>query len=245
MPEDTCPFCAGEEHRTPPETLRLPGSGPWQVRVVANLFPAFERQEVVVHTPRHACSITELTDAELALVAEAWRSRAHAYPGEYMHAFVNEGREAGASREHTHSQLVWLGEIPPEVRRELDRSAKCALCSPAGELAVAERDGVAVRAVPAPRSAYEVVIAPVEHEDDPWASPLLSVALRLAAETVRRLRRIRGVCPYNLWLHAAGHWHLELLPRTQVLAGLELGAGIYVAAVPPEEAAAALRSAAG
>ena len=72
---EQCPFCAGREDRTPPETLRL-GAEPWQVRVVPNLYPAFERQEVVVLSPRHVRSLVELSDAELALVAEAWRRRA-------------------------------------------------------------------------------------------------------------------------------------------------------------------------
>jgi galactose-1-phosphate uridylyltransferase len=55
---EKCPFCAGREDRTPPETLRV--GDPWRVRVVPNLYPAFERQEVVVHTPRHARSLAEL-----------------------------------------------------------------------------------------------------------------------------------------------------------------------------------------
>ena len=57
----TCPFCAGHEDRTPPETLRL-GDGPtgWQVRVVPNLYPALERQEVVIHGPTHVHSFGEL-----------------------------------------------------------------------------------------------------------------------------------------------------------------------------------------
>jgi UDPglucose--hexose-1-phosphate uridylyltransferase len=52
---------------------------------------------------------------------------------------------------------------------------------------------------------------------------------------------VEGPVPLNAWLHDGVHWHLELLPRLSVLAGLELGAGIYVNAVPPEEAAARLR----
>ena len=58
---------------------------------------------------------------------------------------------------------------------------------------------------------------------------------------LRRLHAVEGPRPVNLWLHAAGHWHLEVLPRLTVLAGLELGAGIYVNTLPPEEAAARLR----
>ena len=61
---ESCPFCAGHEDRTPPETLRL-GDGPtgWRVRVVPNLYPALERQEVVVHGPEHCRSFGELRGA--------------------------------------------------------------------------------------------------------------------------------------------------------------------------------------
>jgi UDPglucose--hexose-1-phosphate uridylyltransferase len=65
----------------------------------------------------------------------------------------------------------------------------------------------------------------------------------MLAELVRRLQAIRGapLVPLNAWLHDGPHWHLELFPRTTRLAGLELGAGVYIDPVAPEEAAAALR----
>src|SRR2546423_598250 len=59
----SCPFCEGHEERTPPEELAIPSrerdadTPGWRVRVVPNLFPAFERQHVVVHTPRHVRSL--------------------------------------------------------------------------------------------------------------------------------------------------------------------------------------------
>lgn len=240
---DACPFCAGREDRTPPETLRLPPDGPWQVRVVPNLYPAIARQEVVVHAPRHARSFAELSDDEAALVAEAWQRRACDVPGFYVHALVNEGAEAGSSLPHSHSQLAWLDEVPPEVARELHALGQdCVLCrSPADTLLVAERGDVRAWARQAGRLPYESVIAPADHAADPWSDPRLASALQLAAELVRRLHELEGPRPLNLWLHAAGHWHLELLPRLSVLAGLELGAGVYVNALPPEDAAARLR----
>src|SRR5207247_9622882 len=78
---ESCPFCAGHEDMTPPQTLVLPNEGDWMVRVVPNLYPAFEHAEVVIHSRRHVRSIAELEDAELALVAEAWRRRALEQPG--------------------------------------------------------------------------------------------------------------------------------------------------------------------
>ncbi|HEX9141687.1 MAG TPA: hypothetical protein VF833_05605, partial [Gaiellaceae bacterium] len=92
----SCPFCAGHEDMTPPQTLVLPEAGDWQVRVVPNLYPALERQEVVVNSRRHIRSLAELSFDETQLVAEAWRRRAKDEPGNVF-ALINEGREAGAS----------------------------------------------------------------------------------------------------------------------------------------------------
>src|SRR3954463_6345405 len=98
---DVCAFCAGNEELTPPEVLRL-GDGPtgWAVRVVPNLYPALERQEVVVHGPDHRRSLGELDDATLDLIAEAWQRRARDTDGT-LFPFVNEGHEAGASLPHS------------------------------------------------------------------------------------------------------------------------------------------------
>ena len=176
--EDTpaaCPFCTGHEERTPPESLRL-GDGPtgWDVRVVPNLYPALERQEVVIHGPSHTHSIGEL--AELV-------------------------------------EVVAL-------------------------------DGVTAGCPVASRVPYEVLIAPAQPEANGLTSELLAPALRLLAELVRRLQAIRGepLVPLNAWLHDGPHWHLELFPRTTRLAGLELGAGVFVDSVSPEQAARQLGS---
>jgi UDPglucose--hexose-1-phosphate uridylyltransferase len=231
--ESDCPFCGGHEDLTPPETLRL-GDGPtgWAVRVVPNLFPALERQEVVIHGPKHVHSVGELDDAMLDLVAEAWQRRARDAGG-ICFPIVNEGHDAGASLPHSHSQLAWLPAPAPNVIAERGLPEM---------LEVIARDGVVAGCPVASRVPYEVVIAPSRTEPDGLRSDLLGPALRLLAEIVRRLQRVRDepVVPLNAWLHDGPHWHLELFPRTTRLAGLELGAGVYVNPVPPEQAAAEL-----
>lgn len=252
-----CPFCEGHETQTPPETFALgePGRARdtpgWRVRIVPNLYPAFPRHEVVVHTPRHVRSIAELTAEELAAVAAAWRARVTALRAEgipFVQALVNEGRAAGASLLHTHSQLVGLPEEPPAVAAEAD-GARCRLCDLLAEERdgrgrhVLERDGIVVLAPYASRLPYELLVAPLAHEQDAFASDSLAAALALAADALRRLFSLEGRVPLNAWLHDGRHWHVEILPRLSVLAGLELGAGIYVNTLAPEEAAERLRSA--
>jgi len=209
---------------TPPQTLVLPEDGDWRVRVVPNLYPALERQEVVVHSRRHVRSIAELEADELDLVAEAWRRRAAAQPG-YVHALINEGREAGSSLPHSHSQLVWL-PAPPAVRAR-----------PRGKPFL-DREGLGATCPWASRLPYETVVAPTQPDRAGLNSERLGPALQLLAELGRRLQAIEGPVPLNAWVEHDDHdWRVVLLPRLTILAGLELGAGIFVNTLPPEEAA--------
>ena len=254
---DSCPFCEGREDRTPPEVFALPTEGREEntpggrVRVVPNKFPAFDGHEVVVHSPTHVRSLVELEPDQLALIAEAWRARAAAaraggFP--FLFAGVNEGYRAGASLHHSHSQLVRLREEPPTEAAEHDGGA-CRLCEyvvwerTEGSRVVVERDGLLLVCPYAGRAPFECLVAPLEHEDDAFASALLDTALELAADALRRLRVAEGPRPANLWLHGCGHWHFEVLPRLTTFAAIELGTGHYVNPLPPEEAAETLRRA--
>jgi len=217
------------------------------VRVVPNLYPAFEHQEVIVHTPRHARTLAELTDDELGPIATAWHARLDAARQagfEYPYLFVNEGRNAGASLPHSHAQLVWLRQAPPEIESELRRLSKdgCALCEVLRDdaLEIAVDGELSLRAAPAGRVPYELLIAPRSHDTEPGLDDH-GAALRLLRQAVLRLHEAEGAMPLNAWLHHGAHWHFEIVPRLTVLAGLELGAGLYVNWLPPEEAAARLR----
>lgn len=242
-----CPFCAGREDRTPPEVLRR--GDPWQVRVVPNLYPAVERQEVVIHSPHHVRSFADLDDGEVAAVADTWHDLAGRTAGtewQYLHVLINEGRAAGSSLPHSHSQVVYLREPPPAVLAEHgnDRCGVCAVLDAAGpELRLGEDNGVAAVVHPVGRLPYELLIAGPHPDLD------LSAALRLLRRSVAALRAVEGPVAWNAWLHdgwqgerrPGSHPHIELVPRLTVLAGLELGAEIYVNTLAPEEAAARLR----
>ncbi|HNX50944.1 MAG TPA: galactose-1-phosphate uridylyltransferase [Thermoanaerobaculaceae bacterium] len=144
-----CPFEYGNEETTPPEILAYapdgrPPNGPgWQVRVVANKFPAlrvegeltregvgiFDRvagvgaHEVIVETPHHMRPMAEMDAAEIELVLHAWRARLVDLRRDprirYALIFKNHGREAGASLYHPHSQLIATPIIPIVVKGEL------------------------------------------------------------------------------------------------------------------------------
>lgn len=182
----------------------------------------------MIHTPDHVRTFSELDDERLADVAEAWESRMAAFPGEPVLALVNEGRLAGASLPHSHSQLVWT-ELPDERLEELP-----ALLEP---LPVQRRGGVVGAVHPMGAGPYECLIAPDGGEGQ------LADGLVLLRDLVRRLRSAEGERPWNAWFHAGPPWHLHLVPRLTALAGIELGAGVHVNVLPPEQAAERLRDA--
>ena len=257
----TCPFCEGHEDMTPPEVQAFgrpegaaPDSPGWTVRVVPNKFPAIPGQEVVIHGPAHVTAFAELPDDVVRQALVAWeRRREHhrAAGAAYLLAAINEGPAAGASLDHSHSQLVPFDHVPPAAADELPAFAgTCALCAAlAGEQArtIRRADGLRTFAPAWGRFAYELWIAPEVHAGEPADPSALAAALLHAA---RSLRAVLGEgLAWNAVLHAAPlpgdepfHWHVEIWPRLAVPASIELGAGIWVNIVDPDVAARELRT---
>jgi UDPglucose--hexose-1-phosphate uridylyltransferase len=260
-----CPFCAGHEDQTPPETLTLPRPGRgWSVRVVPNLYPALEppdgMNEVVVHAPEHVTSFAELPLGQVEQICEAWAQRAAAfaeagYP--YLIGVVNDGPGSGASLDHSHSQLAVLALAPPLVAARLARFEHgCPICAEltaasGGDRIVSEQAGIRLYAPWASAAPYQLRAAPLVHRADALADPgaLASALHAIGAIYTRTL----GPVPWNAWLHSRPlrgadhglHWHVEAVPRLTVLAGVELGAGLPICAIEPDAAARSMRGGVG
>lgn len=141
-----CPFCAGREHLTPHEVLRIPADPalPWDARIIPNKYPfavdagvvadgdsvpegggrpAHGVHEVIIESPRHETSVRSL---DAAVWRASWRL-SHRRLGvlaaredlAWGMVFKNSGAAAGASLDHVHSQLVALAFVPPLVAEEL------------------------------------------------------------------------------------------------------------------------------
>ncbi len=255
----TCPLCEGHEAMTPPETLALgrpPGAPPdspgWTVRVVPNKYPAFAGQEVIVHGPAHITRFAELSADVLDAVAAAWelRGQAAAHAGAaWVLVCVNEGPGAGASLDHSHSQLVPFEHVPPVLELETAAMAdSCALC----EALVRERDNVVAGdgeiEIICPswsRMPFEAWVVPVVHAPRAERPEVITGAIRQA---VAQLQSVLGPeIAWNAIVHTSPpggpefHWHVEILPRLTVPASVELGAGVWVNTVDPTAAASELR----
>ena len=180
----------------------------------------------MIHSPDHIRSFAWLDDDHVALVAEAWERRMADEGGSVL-AFVNEGRLAGSSLPHSHSQLVWL-DLPDEPTEQLPRLLE--------QHPVLHRGDVVAAVHPVGAAPYESLIGPHAREGE------LADGLLLLRDLVRRLQGLEGLRPWNAWLHPGPPWHLHVVPRLTALAGIELGAGIYVNVMPPQRAAERLRA---
>lgn len=266
---EACPFCPGNEEETPPEISRHADGTTWRSRVVPNKFPALApidgvpSHEVLIDTPDHHSPL-ESRDLEGWIdMIGLWRERVERHAArhgiESVLVFRNEGRAAGQSIAHPHSQLIALPFVSPRLEQELQAFASagnCPLCratasdSDAARLVVGARDGIAILCPSAPRLPYEIWVVPTSHEPD-WRGANLRVMATAIRAAVRALRARWPAAAFNLALATAPpsevargaiHWHLEILPRLTNIAGFELATGAWMNIVEPGRAAAELRA---
>lgn len=226
--------------------------------------------EVIIEAPRHIESWGDMAADHLACVLSAWRDRLHDLSGDRRlkaaMVFKNSGAAAGASIEHVHSQLVAFPMVPSRMQRRLhtahdyhERTGHCPLCKmlhierTSGDRLVLENDEVAVVAPFASRVPFELWILPSGHATGfrfAGDSTLVKVA-ELLVELLPKWIASCGGVDHNLVLHTGPfdlgdepyyHWHLELIPRTGQIAGLEWGSDVFVNATASEVAADHLRN---
>ena len=269
-----CAFCTGNEHLTPPEIRRSELDGKWVTRTFPNLYPAtsrgkktktrgllfsqpaFGRHEVIVETPEHEGSIHKLSNDHIIRILKEYQQRIKSLNKlkgvKYTLVFKNQGKAAGASLYHTHSQVVALSTVPPVIASEAKSSkknGKCLFCrvlkkEVSSPRKVYENEFVGAFTPFASRFPFEVWIAPKRHVKglgDLTGSELSSFAGALKY-VVGRLYDGLGPTPYNFYLHVSPmgndlHFHLEFCPKISKIAGFELGSNIFINIMPPEDAA--------
>lgn len=217
----------------------------------------------------HGKFIPDLTGREMAMLVRAYRDRytfvADQECIEYVSVFHNHGREAGSSVSHLHSQLIGLPVIPPDVfksirgsERYFDMHQKCVHCvmvaheARAKKRVIYENKEFIVFVPFVSRIAFEVRIFPKIHSSNfrtltDENIPLLADALQTV---IRTLHRGLNDPAFNFFIHTSPaqdhhhhyHWHMEIIPKTSVWAGFELGTGIEISALLPEDAAEYLRN---
>ncbi|MBI5805691.1 galactose-1-phosphate uridylyltransferase [candidate division TA06 bacterium] len=291
----SCPFCYGQEHLTTPEILAVrppetaPNSPGWQLRVIANKYPALRVEgeleksgeglydkmsgigahEIIVEMPEHNRFLSDLDIPHIQNILSAYVSRMQDLKRDtrlkYLMIFKNQGYRAGASLEHSHSQLIATPIVPKSINEELagaqeyyNYKERCVFCDIVKQETedrrrlVLENENFISIAPFAARFPFECWLMPKKHESNfenitPADLALLAAILK---ETLLRIKASVSNPPYNLVLHTAPcqmsglqhfHWHMEIMPRLTRVAGFERGTGFYINPTPPEEYAQFLR----
>jgi UDPglucose--hexose-1-phosphate uridylyltransferase len=263
----------------------------WTIRVVPNKFPALQVEgdmgregvglydrmngvgahEVIIETPSHKDSLADLPAKAVEDVLWAYRDRIIDLKKDlrfrYILIFKNHGAAAGATLEHSHSQLIALPIVPTSVINEIggcrahyQQKERCIYCDmlrqelSEADRIVAENPEFLTIAPFAPRFPFEMWVLPKRHAGyfEECQKSQIEFLAPILSESLRRMEKVLGRQPYNFVLHSSPlhentgafyHWHLEIIPKLTQVAGFEWGTGFYINPVSPEEAAKFLRNA--
>lgn len=235
-----------------PELGLVGDSGSWQTIVA----PRGHHESFAETAPRIAFEM-------LARARDVLTTARMAEKTEYLQVVQNYGRQAGALTDHLCLDFYDLPQIPHRIGEELGGAARyviregvCPYCrlvrdEVADPTRLVFEDAASVAFAPyASRSPFELWVVPRHHDAD--FGTATDAQLVSAADTLQRVLRLLGTLggpAYNLILHTAPlrervdetfHWHWEIHPRLREIAGLEIGTGLPVNPVSPEEAAAQL-----
>lgn len=257
----------------------------WVVRVIPNQFPAVSQDSpkkysdpplysepalgyhyIVVASPKHVNF--EDIDAEqwvnvLSIVQDKARWLYARKNIAYVAIFLNQGRDAGASRSHAHMQIMTLPVLPPAIEKEskavqktMRSTGACPMCQiieheTEGSRKVLETDSFIAFAPQAPSHPYEFWVFPKAHQISFLRASQKEIMdlSKLLEASLRALSKIAEDLQLNAIIHTSPekrtskqiHWHIEVYPRLRGFDGFERGTGIHVSTVTPEDAAKALR----
>jgi UDPglucose--hexose-1-phosphate uridylyltransferase len=291
-----CPFCPGHEDATPPEVLAYRQEGTerdksgWNLRVISNKYPAlrvegtlsrephgiYDRMngigahEVIIETPVHGQDMVDMSVKQVRDVLWAYRERMLDLQRDvrlkYVLVFKNHGASAGASLEHSHSQLIATPIVPRRVTEKLEGAGlyygfreRCIFCDiirqeiSDKERLVSDSDAFISFEPFASKSPFETWIIPKMHQPSylDMSDSDHTLLAKCLKDTLARLKSALNSPAFNYMIHTRPttkesrehfHWHLEIIPKLTKVAGFEWGSGFYINPTAPEEAAAFLRN---
>lgn len=271
----TCPFCPGNENKTPPESFRINDNfNNWIIRAFPNKYPAVTDssnakisgyQEVLVETVAHNLNLGDFSEQQLVQVLGAYKNRILDLKvrkkTKAVILFKNQGRQAGATLMHPHSQIVALDFISKEMNQKFnglykyyEKKEACYYCDILKkEETVLETDFFTMVIPNNSRFAYETWIIPKRHSafyEQINGTEQTDLALSLL-KLVNLINKKLDKPSLNLILHNGiyskdvsefFHWHFQLIPRTYYLAGFEWATGLYINPVDPIQAVQELKN---
>jgi UDPglucose--hexose-1-phosphate uridylyltransferase len=225
--------------------------------------------EVIIETPVHNRPLPLMTDTEVAQVLGVYQARYHTLREDprvrCIVLFKNHGERAGTSLMHPHAQLVAMPVAPMQMRRKYavaighyDDTGRCLYYDlvqaevQAKVRLVLATDRFVVFHPFASRVPFETWIVPTQHQPSfGQVSPAdLTALAQVLRRTLRTLYDVLSDPDFNFIIHTAPLedeakpyylWHLQIVPRVTIIAGFELGSGMWITTMLPEESATIMR----
>lgn len=225
--------------------------------------------EVIIESPKHELTLATMEQKQVEEVFFAYRERFRALTKdprfEMVILFKNHRAEAGTSIRHPHSQIVATPITPMHVRhrieeamRYFDDNGECVYCAmiekekQAAERIVYETDNLIVFVPFAATSPFEMWVLPKKHQSNfGEITAIITKELSYVMRVILSKMFVGLKDPaYNFVMISAPsheinveyyHWHIKIIPRVAKVAGFELGSGIYINTVIPENAAKFMR----
>lgn len=259
-----CPFCPEKiDQKNIVDQVEGPEG---KILSLKNIFPAvaldnkkaYGAQEVIIETPDHKKELHDLSEKQIEALLRMYAKRTEALSKikniEYILCFKNQGSKAGASIVHAHSQIFATAMIPPDIKEELTiarayqiKHKTCAYCDIVKKeikspRIIYEDKFVACFAPYASQYHYEAWIFTKRHLDNitKLNHDEFKAYTKILKKILLKLSRLN--LSFNYFLHQViseinQHFYLKIQPRDSIWAGVELGSGLVINSIAPEEAA--------
>lgn len=261
-----CPFCPRNiEHEVIKDKI-IGKNKEWQIVSIPNIFPAvtldnpkaFGVQEVIVDMRSHEKDLADVSVTHIKKLLEMYAKRTEKIAKnkkiDYILCFKNQGSKAGASIVHAHSQVFATQIVPDDLQEEARLTAEyraknktCAYCD------IIKKEEGSAREIYSDKNIlaftpyaseyhYEAWIFPKRHLDN--ITELKSGELNSFAQALKIiLTKLNQLdLAFNYYLHnvisdSNQHFYIKIQPRDSIWAGVELGSGLVINSVRPEDAA--------
>jgi UDPglucose--hexose-1-phosphate uridylyltransferase len=235
--------------------------------------PGLGVHEVIIETPSHNTQMAMMPYEHVEKVIIAYHERYNALKRnrllKFITIFKNHGWASGTTLAHPHSQLVNTPIIATYYHQKFDiahdyyaDTSSCLYCDllnvelEKGERIIANTQQFVVLSPYASRAPYETWIIPKKHYASFGLYPAIHFAelARVLKDTLFCLYRALDDPAFNYTIDTSTtadeddpyyHWHIRIVPRITMIAGFEIGSGIYINTALPEETTKIMRSCAG
>ena len=225
--------------------------------------------EVIIETPAHDQTLALMPESQVVDVLRAYQQRYRSLReksgAKLILIFRNHGESAGTSLVHPHSQLIATPVVPKDIRRKYevattyyDDTGKCLYCDllkdeiALGDRIIIDTERFVVFHPFASKFPFETWIGPKRHQPSfgQVSEQDLPELAHVLKRTLLSLRKTLSDPDYNYIIHSAPVedelksyylWHIQIIPRLTKVAGFELGSGMSINTVLPEETAKFMR----